>query len=87
MKHALLLTGLLALTAPLTSAQDLLVTSWNTNSVLRYDGATGALVGTFVASGSGGLNRPHSATFGPDGNLYVTSFANDRVLRYDGQSP
>lgn len=85
-KSALRLVLLSALAAPAISGQDLLVTSWNTNSVIRYDGTTGALVGTFVASGSGGLSLPHSATFGPDGNLYVTSFGNDRVLRYDGQT-
>lgn len=71
------------LAAPLT-AQDLLVTSWNTNEVLRYDGTTGAPLGAFVSAGSGGLRQPHSATFAPDGSLLVTSFSNDRVLRYDG---
>ena len=86
MKLSLLLVALVALASVETSAQDLLVTSFNTNSVIRYDGTTGVVIGTFVTSGSGGLSLPHSATFGPDGNLYVTSFANDRVLRYSGQT-
>jgi hypothetical protein len=30
------------------------VASANTNSILRYNGSTGALLGTFVAAGSGG---------------------------------
>ena len=70
----------------LAQAGELLVTSWNNDSVIRYDATTGALLGTLVASGAGNLNQPHSARFGPDGNLYVTSFANDRVVRFDGQT-
>src|SRR5579859_5262517 len=34
------------------------VASSATNSVLRYNGATGQLIGTFVTSGSGGLGDP-----------------------------
>ena len=34
---------------------DLLVSSDPTNSVLRYDQTTGAFLGAFVTSGSGGL--------------------------------
>jgi DNA-binding beta-propeller fold protein YncE len=60
--------------------QDLLVTSFNTNSVKRYDGATGAYLGEFVSAG--GLD-PRAVTFGPDGNLYVGS-ANPNIKRYDG---
>jgi YD repeat-containing protein len=64
--------------------RDLLVPSYNTNSILRYDQTTGALLGAFVPSGSGGLAGPISAIFGPDGNLYVTSQATNSILRYDG---
>lgn len=77
--------ALLALALPVL-AGDALVTSWNTNSILRYDETTGALIGTFVASGAGGLQTPHSARYGPDGNLYVSSFGASAVLRYDGQT-
>ena len=86
MNKALRLSAALILLSAVPRAQDLLVTSWNNDAVLRYDGQTGAFQSTFVTSGSGALNQPHSATFGPDGNLYVTSFANDRVLRYDGST-
>jgi len=88
MKHTVPFLSVLFVLAASTGAQerDLLVTSWNNNRVLRYDGQTGAFEGAFVTGGSGGLSRPHSACFGPDGHLYVTSFANDRVLRYDGQT-
>ncbi|MEM7206134.1 MAG: hypothetical protein AAF628_38125 [Planctomycetota bacterium] len=55
------------------------------DSVLRYDGATGAYLDVFVASSRGGLNGPDAGmTFGPDGHLYVPSFNTDAVLRFDG---
>ena len=63
---------------------NLYVTSFGTNQVLRYNGTTGALLGTFVAAGSGGLSLPRGLTFGPDGNLYVGSFGSGDVLRYNG---
>ncbi len=66
--------------------RDFLLPDGPNNSILRYDGLTGALQGTFVASGAGGLTGPHNPTFGPDGNLYVLSNANSRVLRFDGQT-
>jgi sugar lactone lactonase YvrE len=54
--------------------------------IIRYDGTTGALVGVFVASGSGGLDGPFGLTFGPDGNLYVSSFYTNSVLKYNGST-
>jgi len=64
---------------------NLYVASFETDSILRYHGRTGAYLGPFVPSGSGGLDGPDAGTkFGPDGDLYVPSFWNDRVLRYDG---
>jgi DNA-binding beta-propeller fold protein YncE len=55
-----------------------------TDSVLRYNGMTGAFIDTFVPPGSGGLNGTNDIAFGPDGNLYVASFLSDSVLRYNG---
>jgi DNA-binding beta-propeller fold protein YncE len=52
--------------------------------VNRYDSTTGALIGTFVAAGSGGLAAPRDLVFGPDGSLYVASADSDQVLRYNG---
>ena len=58
------------------------------NEILRYDDASGLTV--FVSAGSGGLDRPRHAVFGPDSNgdgtddLYVASQGSGQVLRYDG---
>jgi hypothetical protein len=51
--------------------------------VLQYNATSGAFVGVFVTAGSGVLTAPGGMTFGPDGNLYVTSGPNS-VLRYSG---
>lgn len=52
--------------------------------VLRYNGLSGAFLGAFVPRGSGGLTNASGLVFGPDGNLYVSSFNTDSVLRYNG---
>src|SRR5437762_691093 len=71
---------------PGAAAADLFVSSGNTNSILRYDGTSGAPLGAFVSAGSGGLDSPQGLTFGPDGNLYVSSRDSSGVLRYDGRT-
>jgi sugar lactone lactonase YvrE len=63
-------------------ADTLFVSSTNTNSVMAYDGETGAFLGKFARGG--GLIEPEGIAFGPDGNLYVAS-RSDEVLRYDGE--
>jgi DNA-binding beta-propeller fold protein YncE len=68
---------------------NLYVASNNNNSVLCYNGTTGAFISTFVSQGSGGLGftgQPAGLTFGPDGNLYVTSTATNQVLEYNGST-
>jgi DNA-binding beta-propeller fold protein YncE len=46
--------------------------------VLRYD-SQGSFVDVFISDdgGVGHLNRPEGVVFGPDGNLYITSFRAD----------
>jgi DNA-binding beta-propeller fold protein YncE len=61
----------------------LLVSSNETDSVLRFDAMTG-VHRHLRAIGSGGLNGPIGLVFGADGNLYVSSVASASVLRYDG---
>lgn len=49
--------------------------------IRRYNGETGAFIDTFASGGAGDL------VFGPDGNLYVSSFgelAKSKVIRYNG---
>lgn len=52
---------------------NLYVADLTTSSVRKFDGATGADLGAFVPSGSGGLSSPYALVFGPNGNLFVTT--------------
>ena len=78
------------LCAPLHSAQAaFLVGNTTGNNVSKFDEVTGAYLGNFIATGSGGLTNPDDLTYGPDGNLYVSSSANNttgQILRYNGQT-
>jgi DNA-binding beta-propeller fold protein YncE len=59
------------------------------NGVNRYDGLTGAPLGTFVAQASAGLGVPVGMVFGPDGNFYVANpgtVGDGNVLRFDGET-
>jgi outer membrane protein assembly factor BamB len=64
---------------------NLYVASAYTSEVLRYNATTGAYMGAFVTSGSGGLSTVpvQGMVFGPDGKLYVASRDTSTVLRYD----
>jgi DNA-binding beta-propeller fold protein YncE len=61
---------------------DLYVTGANSNNVVRYDGATGQPLGTYITPGSGGLSFPLTLAFGPDA-LYVTSPGTNQILKYN----
>jgi hypothetical protein len=79
--------GLLGAGAVLFAADGaLLVSSFDGDAILRYDGGTGAFLDVFVMPGAGGLNGPDAGmVFGSDGDLYVPSFYGAAVLRYDGE--
>jgi DNA-binding beta-propeller fold protein YncE len=63
----------------------LLVTNRGDDSILRFHATTGAFIDVFVASGSGQLlGVDLGIARGPDGNIYVNSFLNHAVMRYDG---
>ena len=81
--HAPVVTAvLLSLIAP--GRADLLVSSYDTGRVLRFNEHTGQYIDMFVGTSNGGLSLPHGLAFGPDGNLLVASAGNDSVLRYNG---
>jgi len=89
MKKRLWILGWLAILA-FTGALDaravlLYVSSPGSDSVLRYDGTTGAFLGVF-ASGNG-LHFPSDILVGPDGNIYVSNNlgipAESGILRFD----
>ncbi|MCO6458585.1 MAG: tandem-95 repeat protein [Pirellulaceae bacterium] len=68
----------------------LYISSWQSDSVVRYIPETKTFDTVFVTSGSGGLNGPHGLTFGPDQSgdgqpdLYVASQLSNEILVYNG---
>ena len=66
----------------------LLIGNTRGNNVVVIDRQTGAYVKDFISAASGGLKDPDDLTFGPDGNLYVSSGSNTdgQILRYDGKT-
>jgi WD40 repeat protein len=76
--------GLLAFLFPAVghAQTDMLVAGFSADAVLRYDGSTGAFIGTFASHPS--LDGATSITYGSDGNLYVLGEFSQNVLRFDG---
>ncbi|MBI4844423.1 MAG: InlB B-repeat-containing protein, partial [Nitrospirae bacterium] len=54
------------------------------SQVRKFDPATGADLGAFAASGSGGMSRPVDLAFGPDNNLYLVDDSIAGVLKFNG---
>jgi glucose/arabinose dehydrogenase len=65
-------------------ALDILVSGRFSNSIVRYDGDTGAFKGVFASGGE--LQNPNGLAFGPDGRLYAGLGDTGVVLRYDGKT-
>jgi VCBS repeat-containing protein len=61
---------------------DLFVVRRDTNTVLRFDGATGAFRETVVEPGEGGVSSPRGIAFDSEGRLYVASGISNEILRY-----
>lgn len=74
----------MAPSAKLQAQNDFLITSPQSDTIERFDAATGDYLGAFVTAGSGGLDNPGGVAVGPDGNVYVNSSLTQQVLRYDG---
>ncbi|HEY9622503.1 MAG TPA: PEP-CTERM sorting domain-containing protein [Crinalium sp.] len=66
----------------------LLVGNTESNNVVIYDERTGRYGGEFIPSGTGGLTSPDDLTFGPDGDLYISSGTDTSgaILRFDGKT-
>jgi sugar lactone lactonase YvrE len=63
---------------------DLLVSTFDSSSVLRLDETTGVLLTAGqIASGNGGLQAAAGVAIGPDGNVYVSSRSTGQILRYN----
>ncbi len=65
-------------------ASDLLVGSFNSHDILRYDQQTGSFINQFANNVE--LENPAGMVFGPDGHLYVAGQKNGNVVRFDGQT-
>lgn len=62
------------------SDNHLYVADANNARILKFNGVTGAAMGTFAM---GGMQRAGYCAFGPDGKLYVCSTGDNAVHRYD----
>jgi streptogramin lyase len=61
----------------------ILVSSFDNDRVLLYDGTTGSFGGIVIDSGMGGLDGPRGLAFDGAGHLLVSSQFTHEVLKYD----
>ncbi len=82
------LAGLLAASSASaqTVLQDLLVSSRDTNALVRFDGETGAFVDVFVAPGAGGLRATQEVLLDHSGDLIVSGRGSSSILRFSRQT-
>jgi hypothetical protein len=64
---------------------ELYVSGRNSHNVVRYDGATGAPLGSYITSGAGGLGLPEGLTFDPQQQFVfvASSSGTGAVRKYD----
>ncbi len=63
---------------------ELYIVTNSSNEIFRFDGATGSPLGTYITSGSGGLNDPYELQFDSANNyLYVVSRGSNQILKYN----
>lgn len=90
MKHYMLLFSQLLFCcwpyAALAQPTYLIVADYYGNAAMQYDLNTGNAAAAFVPSGQGGLNGSSGILSGSDGNFYITSQQNNRVLVKDGEN-
>ncbi len=60
------------------------VCGWFSNNVQKF--TTAGVFQQTILTAVDGLTNAHSVEFGPDGHLYVTSFGQDSILRFDGNT-
>lgn len=88
--HVLAIVTLAIVGAGSANAEMLYITSFNTDRILGYD--TAGYYQTFpndpvVTYGADSpLDQPTGVERGPDGNLYVSSFGTNQILKFDGQT-
>ena len=80
---AIVLCGLALL--PRSASADLLIANVGSNSILRYNPSANTL-STFSSGDNGALSVPHGMTYGPDGNLYVSSLGTGTIVEYNGST-
>ena len=76
------LFSLLSLAVP-AGAGDLYVSEFNTSSIEKLDGSTGAALGTF---GSGGGGGPFGLACASNGNLLMARQSGDNILEFDNET-
>lgn len=64
----------------------LFITDYDANTIVRYDGVTGELVGVFATGAQQHVDRPAGVRLGPDGRLYSAGFGQGDIVRYDVRS-